>query len=144
MMQPSMNTVLPLQDLENLCIDICALLEREHAVLRKSNGLIGQGVAELEALQIDKDREIGRLELMSKADDAVAAARAEPDQAQRVREQIARCKQLQRRNHQVFSRVVAAQRRIISVLRTSDDEISIYDRGGRTRDYGIARNAGLA
>lgn len=133
-----------LQDLEALCVTICAILEREHSVLRKSNGLIGQGVSELESLQSEKDTEIGRLELLSRDAGAIEAARAQPEQAERLREQIIRCKQLQSRNHQVFSRIVSAQRRIISVLRESDDDISLYDRGGRTRDYGVGRKAGLA
>jgi len=133
-----------LKDLEGLCVTLCSILEREHSVLRSSNGLIGQGVAELEALQIEKDAEIERLELMSRAEDAVVAAREQPEFAQHIREQLNRCKQLQSRNHQVFSRIVSAQRRIISVLRESDDDISLYDRGGRTRDYGVTRKAGTA
>ncbi len=133
-----------LHDLEGLCVTLCSILEREHSVLRKSNGLIGQGVAELEALQIEKDAEIGRLELMSRTEDAVLAAREQPEFAQHIREQLTRCKQLQSRNHQVFSRIVSAQRRIISVLREADDDISLYDRGGRTRDYGVIRDAGTA
>lgn len=143
MMQPQA-PISPLSELEKLCVDICALLEREHSVLRNSNGLIGEGISELESLQSEKDSEIGRLELMSKAADAIAAARTEPEQASRVREQITRCKQLQSRNHQVFSRIVSAQRRIISVLRETDDDISLYDRGGRARDYGANRRAGTA
>lgn len=133
-----------LQDLENLCVTLSSILEREHSVLRKSNGLIGHGVGELEALHSEKESEIGRLEMISRAEDAIAAARAQPDVAQRVREQLTRCKQLQARNHQVFSRIVSAQRRIISVLRETDDDISLYDRGGRTRDYGVTHRAGTA
>lgn len=134
----------PLHDLEKLCLTLCSILEREHSVLRKSNGLVGQGVAELEALQGEKDMEIGRLEVISRAEDAISAARAQPELAQRVRDGLTRCKQLQSRNHQVFSRIVSAQRRIISVLRETDEDISLYDRGGRTRDYGATRKAGTA
>ena len=134
----------PLQEIAVLCGGICALLEREHSVLRKSNGLIGEGIPELEALHREKESQIERLDLLSRSEDAIGAARAQPDEARHVREQIMHCKQLQSRNHQVFSRVVAAQRRIIAVLLQPDEEVSLYDRAGRARDFGVTRPAGTA
>jgi flagellar biosynthesis/type III secretory pathway chaperone len=133
-----------LQDLDAVCLALCAILEREHAVLRQVNGLIGQGVPDLEALQAEKQSQIERLEFMSRADQTLEAVRAQPEYARTLREGITRCKQLQSRNHQVFSRIVAAQRRIVSVLRETDEDVSLYDRGGRARDYGVARKAGTA
>jgi len=133
-----------LDNLEALCKKICHILEREHAVLRGRNGLVGDGVDELEELHQEKDREIATLERMSRALGAVEQARANPERAQHVREHIERCKTLQARNHQVFSRVVTAQRRIISLLREPDEEISLYDPRGRSRDYGSMRRAELA
>jgi flagellar biosynthesis/type III secretory pathway chaperone len=57
---------------------------------------------------------------------------------------IGRCKDLQMRNHQIFSRVVSAQRKIISVLRQPEDDVNLYDRAGRSRDYGVAHRSELA
>jgi flagellar biosynthesis/type III secretory pathway chaperone len=128
-----------LQNLDELCIRICRTLDREHSVLRGSNGLIGQGVDDLEAIHAEKSEQIERLETLARSPEAADEAKADPGRAQGVRERIERCKQLQYRNHQVFSRIVAAQRRIISALRSSDDDISIYDRAGRARDYGMGR-----
>jgi hypothetical protein len=48
------------------------------------------------------------------------------------------------RNHQIFSRVVSAQRKIISVLRQPEDDVNLYDRAGRSRDYGVAHRSELA
>ena len=128
-----------LETLEDLCTRICRTLDREHSVLRGSNGLVGQGVGDLEEIHEEKSQQIERLETLAKSPEATDEARAHPERAQHLREKIERCKQLQYRNHQVFSRIVAAQRRIITALRSSDDDISIYDRAGRTRDYGIGR-----
>ena len=114
-----------LGDLESLCKKICHLLEKEHAVLRSRNGLIGEGVEELEQLHAEKDREIETLERLSKTLGAIDQTRSNPERAQHVREQIERCKTLQTRNHQVFSRVVTAQRRIISLLRQPDEDVSL-------------------
>jgi flagellar biosynthesis/type III secretory pathway chaperone len=133
-----------LQELETLCKRICHILEREHAVLRGRNGLIGDGVGELEQLHAEKDREIDQLERMTRAFASAETTRQQSERAQQVREHIERCKNLQARNHQVFSRVVTAQRRIISLLRTPEDDISLYDKVGRTRDYGALRRAELA
>jgi flagellar biosynthesis/type III secretory pathway chaperone len=133
-----------LDSLETLCKRICHILEREHSVLRGRNGLIGDGVEELEHLHQEKDREIATLERMSRALGAVEQARNHPERAQHVREHIERCKTLQARNHQVFSRVVSAQRRIISLLREPDEEVSLYDPRGRRRDYGSTRRAEIA
>jgi flagellar biosynthesis/type III secretory pathway chaperone len=143
-MTPNTLSVDNLDNLETLCKKICHILEREHAVLRGRNGLIGDGVDELEQLHQEKDREIATLERMSRALGAVEQARTNPERAQHVREHIERCKTLQARNHQVFSRVVSAQRRIISLLREPDEEISLYDPRGRSRDYGSMRRAELA
>ncbi|MGA0800557.1 MAG: hypothetical protein ACO3P5_08945 [Steroidobacteraceae bacterium] len=133
-----------LGDLESLCKKICHLLEKEHAVLRSRNGLIGEGVHELEQLHAEKDRDIETLERLSKSLGAIDQSRSNPERAQHVREQIERCKTLQTRNHQVFSRVVTAQRRIISLLRQPDDDVSLYDPRGRSRDYTSLRRAELA
>ncbi len=143
-MTPNTLSVDNLDNLETLCKKICHILEREHAVLRGRNGLIGDGVDELEQLHQEKDREIATLERMSRALGAVEQACTNPERAQHVREHIERCKTLQARNHQVFSRVVSAQRRIISLLREPDEEISLYDPRGRSRDYGSMRRAELA
>lgn len=113
-------------------------------MLRGSNGLMGQGVDSLEEIHVEKSEQIERLETLAKSSEATDEARANPDRAQNVREKIERCKQLQYRNHQVFSRIVSAQRRIISALRSSDDDVSLYDRAGRTRDYGLGRLANHA
>lgn len=133
------NTTPSLENLDDLCTRICRTLDREHSVLRGSNGLIGQGVNDLEEIHAEKSAQIERLECLAKSPEATDEARANPERAQYIREKIERCKQLQYRNHQVFSRVVSAQRRIISVLRSKDEDVSIYDRAGRARDYGIGR-----
>jgi len=125
--------------LDELCSRICQTLDREHAVLRGSNGLIGQGVDDLEKIHVEKADQIEKLEGLARSPEASDESRAHPGRARDIRENIERCKQLQYRNHQVFSRIVAAQRRIISVLRSSDDDISLYDRVGRTRDFGMMR-----
>lgn len=138
-MTPNRSATPSLQDLQDLCVSICRTLDREHAVLRGSNGLIGEGVDDLEAIHAEKSEQLERLETLARSPEATDEAKADPLRAQSVRGDIERCKQLQYRNHQVFSRIVAAQRRIISVLRTNDDDISIYDRGGRARDFGIGR-----
>lgn len=138
-MTPHRSAAPSLQDLEDLCVSICRTLDREHAVLRGSNGLIGEGVDDLEAIHAEKSEQLERLETLARSAGATDEAKADPQRAESVRGDIERCKQLQYRNHQVFSRIVAAQRRIISVLRTNDDDISIYDRGGRARDFGIGR-----
>jgi len=130
-----------LEGLDDLCTRICRTLDREHAVLRGSNGLIGHGVDDLERIQSEKSAQIERLECLAKSPEASDEARAHPKQAQIVREKIERCKELQYRNHQVFSRIVAVQRRILTALRTSDEDVSLYDRAGRTRDYGLGRFA---
>lgn len=113
-------------------------------MLRGSNGLIGRGVDDLERIQAEKSEQIERLECLAKSPEALDEARAYPEQAQGVREKIERCKELQYRNHQVFSRIVAVQRRILTALRTSDEDISLYDRAGRSRDYGLGRLANHA
>lgn len=133
-----------LENLDDLCTTICRTLEREHAVLRGSNGLIGQGVEDLEQIQVEKSVQIERLEVLSKSAEATDEARANPERAEDVRANIERCKQLQYRNHQVFSRIVAVQRRILTALRPGDDDLSLYDRAGRTRDFGLGRLANHA
>ncbi|MFN5010924.1 MAG: hypothetical protein ACK5F5_06840 [Gammaproteobacteria bacterium] len=138
-MKPPPVSTPSLQNLDNLCIRICQILDREHSVLRGSNGLIGEGVDDLEAIHAEKSEQIEQLEMIARSAEATDEARADPERAHGVREKIERCKELQYRNHQVFSRIVAAQRRIISVLRSNDDDISIYDRAGRARDYAIGR-----
>jgi len=131
-----------LAQLEALCKKICHILEREHSVLCAKNGLIGKGVDELEALHSEKDREIERLEQLAGTVDFAEFSRAMPHRSLDARESVERCKRLQSRNHQLFGRIVGAQRRITSLLRTPDDEISVYDRGGRQRDYaGTLRSA---
>jgi flagellar biosynthesis/type III secretory pathway chaperone len=128
-----------LDSLDELCSKICQTLDREHAVLRGTNGLIGRGVDDLEEIHSEKTDQIERLEGLSRSTVTTDEKRAYPVRAQAVREHIERCKQLQYRNHQVFSRIIAAQHRIISALRSGDDDISIYDRAGRTRDFGMTR-----
>ena len=128
-----------LHNLDELCVRICRTLDREHSVLRGSNGLMGQGVDDLEAIHAEKSEQLELLETLARSPEAADEAKTDPRRAQDVREKIERCKQLQYRNHQVFSRIVAAQRRIISALRASDDDISIYDRAGRARDYSKGR-----
>jgi len=133
-----------LEELESLCQRICHILERENAILRSQNGLIGDGIEELEAIQSEKDAKIALLERVSRDESCVDETRRCPDKAERVRASINRCKDLQSRNHQVFSRIVAAQRKIVSILRQPDDDLQLYDRGGRGRDFGLARRAELA
>lgn len=133
-----------LEELESLCHRICHILERENAILRSKNGLIGDGIEELEAIQSEKDAKIALLERVSRDESCVNETRSCPDKAARVRASINRCKDLQSRNHQVFSRIVAAQRKIVSILRQPDDDLQLYDRGGRGRDFGLARRAELA
>ena len=138
-MMPKPSASPNLQDVADLCVSICRTLDREHAVLRGSKGLIGEGVDDLEAIHAEKSEQLERLEALARSPAATDEAMADPERAKAVRGDIERCKQLQYRNHQVFSRIVAAQRRIISVLRSNDDDISIYDRGGRARDFGMGR-----
>jgi len=132
------------EDLEALCQRICHVLERENAILRSRNGLIGEGIEELEGIQAEKDSSIALLERASRDDLCISESRRSPERAERVRMAIGRCKDLQMRNHQIFSRVVSAQRKIISVLRQPEDDVNLYDRAGRSRDYGVAHRSELA
>lgn len=131
-----------LEQLEALCKKICQILEREHAVLCAQNGLIGKGVGELEALHSEKDVELANLEQLASNVDFVEFSKAVPHRTLDARESVERCKRLQSRNHQLFGRIVGAQRRITSMLRAPDDDVSVYDRVGRQRDYsGALRSA---
>jgi flagellar biosynthesis/type III secretory pathway chaperone len=132
------------EELESLCQRICHVLERENAILRSRNGLIGEGIEELEGLQAEKDSSIALLERASRDDLCIAESRRSPERAERVRRSIGHCKDLQMRNHQIFSRVVSAQRKIISVLRQPEDDVNLYDRAGRSRDYGVSHRSELA
>lgn len=133
-----------LDELEALCQTICYILERENSILRSRNGLIGDGIEELEGIQSEKDAKIQLLERLSRDEASIDETRRNPEKAERVREAISRCKDLQSRNHQVFSRVVAAQRKIISLLRQPEEDLHLYDRVGRGRDFGLSRRAELA
>ena len=133
-----------LEELEYLCQTICYILERENAILRSKNGLIGDGIEELEVIQSEKDEKIEMLERMSRDETSVQETRNNPEKAERVREAINRCKDLQSRNHQVFSRIVSAQRKIVSLLRQPEEDLHLYDRVGRGRDFGLSRRAELA
>jgi flagellar biosynthesis/type III secretory pathway chaperone len=131
-----------LEQLEALCKKICHILEREHSVLCARNGLIGRGVDELELLHNEKNSELERLELLARNVDFAECAKVVPFRAREVRDSVERCKNLQSRNHQLFGRIVSAQRRITALLRDPGDDISVYDRGGRKRDYlGAVRSA---
>lgn len=130
-----------LEQLQSLCDDLCHLLEREHSVLRSRNGLIGAGVAELEQLHGEKDHRIDLLDRASRGGLYSDQAKADPARADTVRQSIERCKSLQARNHQVFSRVVGSQRRLLSMLRDPAEDVSLYDRGGRSLDYGGSNRA---
>jgi len=132
------------EELEALCQRICHVLERENSILRSRNGLIGEGIEELEGIQAEKDSSIALLERASRDDLCIAESRRSPERAERVRAAIGRCKDLQMRNHQIFSRVVSAQRKIISVLRQPEDDVNLYDRAGRSRDFGVAHRSELA
>lgn len=133
-----------LEELESLCQRICHILERENAILRGKNGLIGDGIDELEVIQSEKDAKIAMLERVSRNDACIEETKRCPERAERVRSAISRCKDLQSRNHQVFSRIVAAQRKIVSILRQPEDDLHLYDRGGRGRDFGLTRRTELA
>lgn len=133
-----------LEELEALCQTICYILERENAILRSRNGLIGDGIEELEVIQSEKDAKIELLERLSRDEASIDETRRNPEKAEKVRVAINRCKDLQSRNHQVFSRVVAAQRKIISLLRQPEEDLHLYDRVGRGRDFGLSRRAELA
>lgn len=124
-----------LAQVRSQCERICHVLEREYSVLRSRNGLLGEGIDELEVLQEEKEREIAALDLMTRTGTCLDEARARPDDAREVRGAIEQCKGLQSRNHLLFGRVVHAQRRILSAVRDADDGVSLYDRGGRTRDF---------
>lgn len=132
------------EELEALCQRICHVLERENSILRSRNGLIGEGIEELEGIQAEKDSSIALLERASRDDLCIAESRRSPERAERVRAAIGRCKDLQMRNHQIFSRVVSVQRKIISVLRQPEDDVNLYDRAGRSRDFGVAHRSELA
>lgn len=90
------------EELEALCQRICHVLERENAILRSRNGLIGEGIEELEGIQAEKDSSIALLERASRDDLCIAESRRSPERAERVRMAIGRCKDLQMRNHQIF------------------------------------------
>ena len=130
-----------LEQLQSLCDDLCHLLEREHSVLRSRNGLIGAGVSEPEQLHSEKDRRIDMLDRASRGGLYSNQAKADPTRADTVRQSIERCKSLQARNHQVFSRIVGSQRRLLSMLRDPAEEVSLYDRVGRSHDYGSSIRA---
>jgi len=90
------------EELEALCQRICHVLERENAILRSRNGLIGEGIEELEGIQAEKDSSIALLERASRDDLCISESRRSPERAERVRMAIGRCKDLQMRNHQIF------------------------------------------
>jgi len=144
-----MNTTSPTSDetfrnLELTCERLCQLLEREHTVLRESNGLTGKGIDELEHLHQLKDEAIAALDSLSNTPEVKQQSLNHPHGAQRIRNRVELCKSMQLRNHQIFSRVVVAQRRILSLLRETDDSVSLYDNVGRTRDFGSRSAAARA
>jgi len=126
-----------LADLQLMCDRISHLLEREYSILRSRNGLIGDGAEELDELHLEKEQQIAVLDQISRAGTCIDEARASPDKAHIAKTAIERCKSLQARNHQLFGRIVHAQKRILSVLRAPDDAVSLYDRGGKYRDFGM-------
>jgi len=123
-------------NLELACERLRQVLEQEHEVLKASNGLTGKGIDKLEQIHQQKDSFISELDQLSSRPDISKEREARTDIAQRVRERIEACKALQIRNHQIFGRIVAAQRRILSALRESDDSFSLYDKVGRSQDFG--------
>lgn len=144
-----MNTTSPtseeaFRNLELTCERLGQLLEREHLVLRESNGLTGKGIDELERLHQLKDEAIAALDSLSNSPEMKQQSLDNPYGAQRIRDRVESCKSMQLRNHQIFSRVVTAQRRILSLLRDTDDSVSLYDQVGRTRDFGSRSAAARA
>ena len=123
------------RDLEAVCEKLSALLEQEHSVLSEFNGLTGKGINELEDLHQKKDEAIAQLDALSNSVTTKQISESTPH-TQRIRERVEFCKSLQLRNHQIFSRVVVAQRRILSLLRETEDSVSLYDQIGRTREFG--------
>jgi|GEM_PF-1450247 len=140
---------IPAATLENfitVCSEIALTLEREHALLRGRNSLLADGVDELETIQSAKDEQIAVLDKMTKSTIYANEAQANPVKAAEVRQVIEHCKKLQSRNHQVFTRIVAAQKRIIEALvgPEPDEMVSLYNPRGRSTDYGGSRRAGFA
>lgn len=128
-----------LQDLQVQCEVIGHLLEREYAVLRSRNGLRGEGVDELTQLQQEKEEQITRLDRLAR--DALSgdpASRTEQVTTP-VRQALEHCKALQSRNHLLFGRIVHTQRRLLDALTEGKDNVSLYDRGGRTQDFVATR-----
>ena len=133
----AMSTNGSLADLQLMCDRISHLLEREYSILRSRNGLIGDGAGQLDELHLEKEQQIAELDQISRSGTCIDEARASPDLAQSAKSAIERCKALQSRNHQLFGRIVQAQRRILSVLRAPEDSLALYDRGGRSTDFGM-------
>lgn len=130
-----MTAVTGLHDLQAQCEVIGHLLEREYAVLRSRNGLLGEGVDELTQLQQEKDEQISRLDVLARDALNLDAATRPSELADPVRQALERCKALQSRNHLLFGRIVHAQRRLLDVFTEGKDNVSLYDRGGRTQDF---------
>jgi hypothetical protein len=139
MSAPSPNGTLA--DLQLMCDRISHLLEREYSILRSRNGLIGDGAGELDELHQEKEQQIAVLDQISRAGTCIDEARAAPERAHAAKSAIERCKALQTRNHQLFGRIVQAQKRILSVLRAPDESVALYDRGGRHTDFGMLRRS---
>jgi|CryBogDrversion2_5_1035270.scaffolds.fasta_scaffold00423_6 flagellar biosynthesis/type III secretory pathway chaperone len=140
---------IPVATLDNfisVCSEIALTLEREHALLRGRNSLLADGVDELEEIQSSKDEQIATLDKMTKSTLYSSEAQVDPVKAAEVRQVIEHCKKLQARNHQVFTRIVAAQKRIIEALvgPEPDELVSLYNPRGRSADYGGSRRAGFA
>lgn len=142
-------TPVPAATLDNIvtvCSEIALTLEREHALLRGRNSLLADGVDELESIQLVKDEQIDTLNLMTKSRLYANESQLDPVKAAEARQVINHCKQLQTRNHQVFTRIVTAQKRIIEALvgPEPDEMVSLYNPRGRALDYGGSRRAGFA
>jgi hypothetical protein len=135
-----------LDNFVSVCGEIAQTLELEHALLRGRNSLLADGVDELEEIQHAKDAQIEVLNHMAKSSIYASESQLDPVKAAEVRQVIDHCKKLQARNHQVFTRIVAAQKRIIEALIGTEPEelVSLYNLRGRPQDYGGSRRAGLA
>jgi flagellar biosynthesis/type III secretory pathway chaperone len=122
----------PADQLELVCERLQSVLAREYAVLRAQASLGSGGIDQLEGLHSEKERLLRALEANTAAGELSAVA---DNRRESCRAAISKCKSLQTRNFQLFGRMVAAQRKVLSLVRSPGESLSLYDRTGRGIDH---------
>jgi len=118
--------------LELVCERLQSVLAREYAVLRSQASLGSGGIDQLESLHSEKERLLRVLEVNRAAGELSPVA---DSKRELCRAALNKCKALQTRNFQLFGRMVAAQRKVLSLVRNPGESLSLYDRTGRGIDH---------